>query len=71
MRAVIQRVKQAEVIVKGDVIGRIGHGLLVLVGIEDADKDEDISWLSAKISCLRIFNDHAGVMNLSVKDTKW
>lgn len=69
MRAVIQRVTQASVTVDGKITGRIRQGLLVLLGIEDADSMEDITWLSAKIVNLRIFNDTAGVMNLSVKET--
>lgn len=69
MKAVIQRVSQASVTIDGQVKSAIGQGLLVLLGIEDADTQEDIEWLSAKIVNLRIFNDVAGVMNLSVKDT--
>lgn len=69
MRIVIQRVSEASVAVEGSITGAIGKGLLVLMGIEDADTDEDISWLSNKITSLRIFNDADGVMNLSVKDT--
>lgn len=69
MRAVIQRVTQASVTVDGKITGKIRQGLLVLLGIEDADSMEDITWLSAKIVNLRIFNDTAGVMNLSVKET--
>jgi len=69
MRAVIQRVTQASVTVDGKITGEIGPGLLVLVGIEDADGQEDITWLSNKITNLRIFGDDAGVMNLSVKET--
>jgi D-tyrosyl-tRNA(Tyr) deacylase len=61
-------VSTASVTVDGAVTGQIGQGLLVLLGIEDADTAEDIHWLSAKIVQLRIFNDDAGVMNLSVKD---
>ena len=68
MRVVIQRVSGASVTVDGDVTGKIGKGLLVLQGIEDADTGEDVAWLSAKIVNLRIFNDEAGVMNLSLKD---
>lgn len=68
MRAVIQRVSRASVEVDGVVTGEIQEGLLVLVGIEDADNDEDIEWLSGKIVNLRIFNDEEGVMNKSVKD---
>ncbi|KAA2244637.1 D-tyrosyl-tRNA(Tyr) deacylase [Chitinophaga agrisoli] len=69
MRAVIQRVTQASVTVDGNITGQIGAGLLVLVGIEDADTQEDLSWLSNKIVNLRIFNDDAGVMNLSLRET--
>lgn len=68
MRAVIQRVSHASVNVEGEFTGQIGKGLLVFVGIEDADTEEDASWLSSKIVQLRIFNDDAGVMNLSVQD---
>ncbi len=68
MRAVIQRVKKASVIIEGMINASIENGLLVLLGIEDADTMEDIEWLSAKIVNLRVFNDDAGVMNLSVKD---
>jgi D-aminoacyl-tRNA deacylase len=69
MRAVIQRVTRASVTVDGKITGSIQQGLLVLLGIEDADTMEDITWLSNKIVNLRIFNDTAGVMNLSVKET--
>lgn len=68
MRVVIQRVSSAAVTVDGAVTGEIQQGLLVLLGIEDIDTEEDIRWLSAKIVNLRIFNDDEGVMNLSVKD---
>lgn len=68
MRIVIQRVSEASVTVDGVVTGSIASGLLVLLGIEDADTDEDIIWLSNKITNLRIFNDDNGVMNLCVKD---
>ena len=68
MRAVIQRVTKASVTIEGKLNGQIGNGLLVLLGIEDADTDEDIEWLSARIVNLRIFNDEKGVMNISVKD---
>jgi D-aminoacyl-tRNA deacylase len=68
MRAVIQRVTKASVTIEGKINGRIENGLLVLIGIEDADTDEDIEWLSSKIVNLRIFNDEKGVMNISVKD---
>lgn len=68
MRAVLQRVKQASVTIEGSRKAAIDDGLLVLLGIEDADGSEDIEWLSAKIVNMRIFNDAAGVMNISVKD---
>ena len=68
MRAVIQRVAEASVKVDGQVTGSIGKGLLILVGIEDADTQEDIDWLSKKIVGLRIFDDENGVMNLSVME---
>lgn len=68
MRALIQRVKSASVKVDGNITGKINTGLLVLIGIEDADMQEDIDWLGAKIANLRIFGDAEGVMNLSVKD---
>jgi len=68
MRAVIQRVTHASVKVDQQLTGKIEKGLLVLLGIEDADTAEDIEWLSSKIVNLRIFDDEAGVMNLSVKD---
>jgi D-aminoacyl-tRNA deacylase len=69
MRAVIQRVTRASVTIDNQVKGSIGTGLLVLLGIEEADGLADVEWLSAKIVNLRIFNDEAGVMNLSLKDT--
>lgn len=68
MRAVIQRVTKASVTVDGQVVSSIGPGLLVLLGIEDADGKEDRDWLSKKVANLRIFNDDAGVMNRSVLD---
>lgn len=68
MRAVIQRVSRASVTIEGVRKAAIEDGLLVLLGIEDADGQDDIEWLSAKIVNLRIFNDEAGVMNVSVKD---
>lgn len=70
MRAVIQRVSRASVTIDGKVYSQIGNGLLVLLGIEDADTVEDIAWLSGKIVNLRIFDDKNGVMNLSVMDKK-
>lgn len=68
MRAVIQRVSAASVRIGGTEKSGIGQGLLVLLGIEDADNEVDIAWLSAKMLNLRIFNDEEGVMNLSVRD---
>ena len=68
MRAVIQRVNRASVTIDGNVHSRIEIGLLILLGIEDADTDEDIEWLSGKIINLRIFNDKDGVMNESLMD---
>ncbi|HEY3405673.1 MAG TPA: D-aminoacyl-tRNA deacylase [Ohtaekwangia sp.] len=68
MLAVIQRVSSASVTINQNVKSSINKGLLVLVGIEDADNQEDIDWLAAKIVSLRIFNDDQGVMNVSVKD---
>ena len=66
MRVVIQRVSKGRVTVDGKITGQIATGLLVLLGIEDADSEEDINWLSGKIVSLRIFNDADGVMNKSV-----
>lgn len=68
MRAVIQRVSQASVTIDGQVRAAIGPGLLVLVGVEDADGPEDIEWLAGKIVRLRIFNDDQGLMNRSVQE---
>ncbi len=66
MRVVIQRVRQASVTIDEEVKSSIAKGLLILLGIEDADTEEDIDWLCKKISQLRIFNDEDGVMNKSV-----
>ncbi|MGQ2983359.1 D-aminoacyl-tRNA deacylase [Flavobacterium sp.] len=68
MRAVIQRVTDASVTISGNKVAEINTGLLILVGIEDADTQEDIDWLAAKIVKLRIFGDADGVMNLSIQD---
>lgn len=70
MRVVLQRVKEASVTIEGQVNGAIKAGILVLLGIEDADTSEDIEWLCNKICNLRIFNDSKGVMNLSLQDIK-
>jgi len=69
MRAVIQRVIRASVTTDKGLLSKIGPGLLVLVGIEEADGNEDIDWLCNKIIQLRVFDDSNGVMNLSVRDT--
>ncbi|MET6991534.1 D-aminoacyl-tRNA deacylase [Sediminicola arcticus] len=66
MRAIVQRVSKASVTVDGEVISKIDNGLLILLGIEDADEQEDLEWLSRKIVNLRIFNDSEGVMNQSL-----
>lgn len=68
MRVVIQRVAEASVTVEGSVTGAIEQGLLVLMGVEDADTNEDLEWISGKIVNLRIFDDENGVMNKSVLD---
>ena len=70
MRTVIQRVKYASVTIEGTLKASIGEGLLIFLGIEDADNHEDVEWLTKKIVNLRIFNDEAGVMNKSVKDVE-
>jgi D-tyrosyl-tRNA(Tyr) deacylase len=68
MKVVIQRVSSAQVVVNAQIIGAIEQGLMVLVGIENEDNQEDIEWLSGKITQMRIFEDAQGVMNLSVKE---
>ncbi len=70
MRIIIQRVTQAQVHIDNQLFSAIGNGLVVLLGIEDADTEEDLNWLAQKIVNLRIFNDENGVMNLSLIDTK-
>jgi D-tyrosyl-tRNA(Tyr) deacylase len=70
MKVVLQRVSSASVIISEKIVAQIDNGLLVLVGIEDADTPEDIYWLCQKIVNLRIFADENGVMNLSVKDSQ-
>lgn len=69
MKAVIQRVTNASVSINNQITSSIKSGLLILLGIENADDDEDVIWLTKKISQLRIFDDKEGVMNLSVIDT--
>jgi D-tyrosyl-tRNA(Tyr) deacylase len=68
MRAVIQRVAEASVTINNARTDQIGKGLLVFLGIEDQDGNDDIEWLSGKISRLRIFDDASGIMNLSLKE---
>lgn len=70
MRLVIQRVSSASVKVEESVVSKMGKGLLILAGIEEADSYEDIEWLVKKTCQLRIFNDEGGVMNLSVQDIR-
>jgi len=70
MRTVIQRVSQASVTIGGQIKGAIGLGLLVLLGVEEADTAEDIEWLTGKIVRLRVFNDEQGLMNRSVQDVQ-
>jgi D-tyrosyl-tRNA(Tyr) deacylase len=68
VKAVIQRVSESSVTINNEIVAQIQQGLLVLVGIEDADNQEDIIWLTSKIANLRIFADENDVMNLSLKD---
>jgi len=68
MRAVVQRVTQAEVTIAGEVSGRIARGLVVLVGVEAGDREADADWLARKIAALRIFADEAGKMNHDVRE---
>ena len=68
MKAVIQRVSQSSVTINEEIVAQIQQGLLVLVGIEDADNQQDINWLTSKIANLRIFADENEVMNMSLKD---
>jgi D-tyrosyl-tRNA(Tyr) deacylase len=70
MRVVIQRVSTAGVSINGKLKSEIQKGLLILLGIEDADTDEDINWLCGKIARLRIFNDAEGIMNCSLTDVE-
>ena len=68
MRIILQRVSEASVTVDEKIVGKIGPGLLLFVGIEDEDTDEDLEWLAGKITKMRIFSDAEGKMNHSVKD---
>jgi len=68
MKAVLQRVSEASVTIDSEKVAAIQSGLLILVGIEDADTQEDIDWLAAKIAKLRIFSDKDGVMNVSIQE---
>jgi D-tyrosyl-tRNA(Tyr) deacylase len=68
MRIIIQRVTKAQVHIENTLFSEIGNGLLILLGIEDADTEEDINWLAQKIVNLRVFNDENGVMNISLLD---
>ena len=68
MRVILQRVSEASVTVDNKTISRINHGFLILLGIEEADSQEDIDWLVGKISKMRVFDDNEGKMNLSILD---
>ncbi len=68
MRIVVQRVSEASVMVDGEIVGEIAHGLLLLIGIEDTDENKDAEWLAQKVLQLRIFGDEDGKMNRSVID---
>lgn len=68
MRAVVQRVAHASVVVEGEVVGMVEHGLMILLGVTHGDREEQASWLANKVAGLRIFDDPEGKMNLSVTD---
>lgn len=70
MRAIIQRVSESSVKVNQEIVGSINNGLLILVGFEDADTEEDLNWMVSKICGLRIFNDENGIMNKSIKEVE-
>lgn len=70
MKVVIQRVARASVAIEGQVVAQIGHGLLVLLGVATDDEEADVDYLVKKCSQLRIFDDHAGVMNLDVRQVE-
>lgn len=69
MRVIVQRVSAASVAVGGEIVGKIGGGLLVLAGFEEADSDADLDWMAGKLVRLRLFADEAGVMNRSVQES--
>lgn len=68
MRAVIQRVRHAEVVVDGEIVGKIGPGILTLLGVAQGDTEKDLDWIISKISKLRVFEDDQGKMNRSILD---
>ncbi|MBQ2747529.1 MAG: D-tyrosyl-tRNA(Tyr) deacylase [Firmicutes bacterium] len=68
MRAVVQRVTDADVTVEGNITGKISKGFVVLIGVEDGDTDKDIDYIAKKVANLRVFEDEAGLMNVSLKD---
>ena len=68
MRAVLQRVSEASVTIEGEVVGEIGRGFMILLGVEEADTQEDLEWLAGKIARVRVFSDEAGKMNLALPD---
>lgn len=68
MRVILQRVSEASVTVDKKILSRIGHGFLILLGIENPDSSDDIAWLAGKISKMRVFDDEEGKMNLSILD---
>ena len=70
MRIVIQRVTEASVAVNGNTVGAIGKGYMILVGVENADTQEDAEWLARKVASLRVFDDEAGVMNHDIRQTE-
>ncbi|MBE6030368.1 MAG: D-tyrosyl-tRNA(Tyr) deacylase [Clostridiales bacterium] len=68
MRAVVQRVTDADVTVEGNITGKINKGFVVLIGVEDGDTEKDIDYIAKKVANLRVFEDEAGLMNVSLKD---
>ena len=70
MRIVIQRVKEASVTIAGELHSAVGQGMLILIGVEDRDTEDDVDWLVKKVSQLRIFDDSEGVMNRSIIDVE-